>query len=112
MRFRQITPDRDLSALDEYLHPNHWDDDIGQSSIDHIQNSKEYLTDLFHSIPTIGVEVHHTTITDNVITSYLEWFHEDKGRKITRMKGVGIFVMEGSQILKRHNYMYYKREGL
>ncbi len=43
---------------------------------------------------------------DNVITAYLEWYHLDQGRKVTRLKGIGLFVMEGGRILKRHNYIY------
>ena len=106
--FKRLFVDRDLTALDEHLHPNHWDDDIGESSTDHIQNSKEYLTNLFKNTPTIGVEVHSTMIVDNVITSFLEWFRKEGGQKVSLMKGVGIFVMEGNQILKRHNYLYYE----
>lgn len=106
--FKALFTDRDVQALDEYLHPDYRDDDIGPDSPDHIQQSKEYLTRFFLEVPSIGVHVTETVVADNVITAYLEWYHLDQGRKVTRMKGIGLFVMEGGRILKRHTFIYYK----
>ena len=105
--FDELFGKRNLDTLELYLHKNHFDDDIGDSSVDHIQNSREYLTALFREKPTIGVEVKDARTQDDVISAFLEWFVCEDNVKKTLMKGVGIFVMKDGKILKRHNYIYY-----
>jgi hypothetical protein len=110
--FKRLFVDRDPSVLDECLHPEYHDDDIGPDCADHIRNSKEYLTALWRDVPTIGVAVRDTVVADDVIAAHLEWFHLENGKKVSRQKGVGIFVMEDGRIRKRHNYLYFRKEGL
>src|SRR5512138_3540711 len=107
--FDELFGKRNLDALELYLDKNHYDDDIGDSSVDHIQNSREYLSALFREKPTIGVEVKDAMTQDDVITAFLEWFTCENNVRQTLMKGVGIFVLKDGKILKRHNYLYYEK---
>lgn len=96
----------DVAILDVYLDGQYFDDDIGDPNGDHIQYSKEYLTELFKVKPTIGVDVNRTMVFDHVITAYLDWFELEQGQKKVFRKGVAIFVMNGRKILKRHTFIY------
>jgi len=107
--FDELFGKRNLDALDLYLDKNHFDDDIADPNVDHIQNSKEYLLALFREKPTIGVDVKDAMTQDNVISAFLEWFVCEKGAKKTLKKGVAIFVLNNGKILKRHNYIYYDK---
>lgn len=97
---------RDVNALDHYLDNTYFDDDIGDPSVDHIQNSKDFLTALYEREPTIGVTVVDAICHDDVITAYLEWCRlEGSSRQVIR-KGVAVFVMNGKRIIKRHTFIY------
>ena len=41
--FDELFRKRNIDALDAYLAPEYFDDDIGDPKIDHIHNSKQYL---------------------------------------------------------------------
>ncbi len=105
--FDELFGKRNLDALNIYLDANHFDDDIGDPNVDHIQNSREYLQALFREKPTIGVDVKDAMIQDDVICAFLEWFVCENNVKKTLKKGVAIFVLRNGKILKRHNYLYY-----
>jgi hypothetical protein len=105
--FDELFGKRNLDALDLYLDENHFDDDIADPNVDHIQNSKEYLLALFRERPSIGVDVKDAMIQDNVISAFLEWFVCENNTRKTLKKGVAIFVLNNGKILKRHNYIYY-----
>jgi hypothetical protein len=107
--FKRLFNDRDVAVLEECLDGQYWDDDIGKTDLDHVQKSKDFVSDLFRRVPTIGVEVRGTAVLDDVITAYLEWFDYEKGMRSTWMRGVGVFEMKGGRILKRHTYIYYRR---
>lgn len=104
--FHVLFVDRNIDALDMYLHPDHHDDDIGDGERDHIRNSKEYLQKLFERDPAINVDVKKAMADDNVITAVLEWYRMKKNGRETWLKGIGIFVMRERQILKRHTFFY------
>ena len=72
--FDELFGKRNVDALDVYLDPEYFDDDIGDPNIDHIQSSKQYLLHLFEDKPTIGVEVQDAVGRDGVISAFLEWF--------------------------------------
>jgi hypothetical protein len=106
--FNELFVKRNLEALDLYLDPGYFDDDIGDPDINHLKNSKEYLTKLFKTNPTIGVDVIDAVAHDDVISAFLEWsICEDKVRRTIR-KGVAIFVLKGQRILKRHTFIYFE----
>ncbi len=107
--FRRLFDDHDLNALDDYLHPNYWDDDIGDSAADHIENAKSYLAKVFGEKPRLRVDVRATIALDDVIMSYLEWYEGEGAERRTQMKGAAIFVLDEGRILKRHTYIYEKR---
>ena len=104
--FNELFGERDINALDRFLDQSYFDDDIGDPSVDHIQNSKEYLKNLLQREPTIGVEVKEVIVHDNVITAYLEWTRMDAGHRQYFRKGVGIFVVKNKRIVKRHTFIY------
>lgn len=104
--FDELFGKHNLAALDNYLDKDYFDDDIGDSAVDHIQNSKEYLRALFKNQPTIAVEVNKAVIFDNVITTYLEWYVLENGARKTLHKGVAVFVMKDRRIFRRHTYHY------
>lgn len=70
--FDELFNKRNINALDLYLHQDYFDDDIGDPQTDHIQNSKEFLANLFEEHPTMGVEVIDAIAQDDVISAYLE----------------------------------------
>ena len=108
--FDELFGKRNIDILDVYLDSDYFDDDIGEPNVDHIQNSKEYLTALFQERPSIGVDIKDAIAQDNVISAFLEWFvREDEKKKIIR-KGVAIFVLKDQKILKRHTYVYYEEK--
>ncbi len=110
--FELLFVDHDIESLDLNLDPNYWDDDIGKQGINHIQNSKEYLKQLFIKNPTIGVEVGNILTQDSTITSYVSWFIlNGMERKVIR-KGIAIFEMKNWKIAKRHTYVYFEEENL
>jgi hypothetical protein len=106
--FDELFGKRNIDALDIYLDKEYFDDDIGDSGIDHIKNAKEFLTKLFKENPTIGVEVRDAITQDNVISAFVEWFVlENRVRKTIR-KGIAIFVVNNLKIRKRHTFIYYE----
>ena len=106
--FEELFGRRNINALDAYLDPEYFDDDIGDPGVDHIINSKEYLLNLFREKPTIGVEVKDAVTRDDVISAFLEWFVAENGARRVILKGVAIFVLRDQKILKRHTYIYYR----
>ena len=106
--FEELFGRRNVDALDAYLDPEYFDDDIGDPGVDHIKNSKEYLLNLFREKPTIGVEVKDAVTRDDVISAFLEWFVAENGARRVILKGVAIFVLRDQKILKRHTYIYYR----
>lgn len=101
---------RKLEKLDDFLHSDYWDDDCGVAGINHIEESKKYLNDLFQRKPEVGVKVHSAHLHDNVITANLEWYNDISDPATLWMKGVGLFVMESGKIHKRHTFIYQKSE--
>lgn len=106
--FDELFGKRNVDTLDVYLDQEYFDDDIGDPSIDHGRNSKEYLLNLFREKPTIGVDVKDAMTRDDVISAFLEWFITEKDVKRVIIKGVAIFVLREQKILKRHTYIYYR----
>lgn len=104
--FDALFSQRDLAALDTYLHPDCFDDDIGPGEVDHIGNSKAYLRELFQRQPTIAVTVSDAIARDDVITAFLEWTVAGAGVRVTLRKGVAIFVLKDGKIYRRHTYIY------
>ena len=104
--FNELFGKRNLDALDVFLDKDYFDDDIGDTDIDHIENSREYLADLFRKHPTIGVDVSDAITKDDVISAFLEWFVFENNIKQVIRKGVAIFVVEDRRILKRHTFIY------
>ena len=106
--FDELFIERNIAALNIYLHQDYFDDDIGDPNCDHIQNSKEYLRELFTEKPTIGVDVKDAITQDGVISAFLEWFVRENNIKRIIRKGVVIFVIKDQKILKRHTYLYFE----
>ena len=106
--FDELFGKRNIGALDVYLDKDYFDDDIGDPSIDHIKNSKEYLLNLFRENPAIRVDVKGAITGDDVISAFLEWFVAENDVRRVILKGVAIFVLRGQKILKRHTYIYYR----
>ena len=108
--FDDLFVKRNIDTLDDYLDKSYFDDDIGDPSVDHIQNSKEFLQNLFSCEPAINVEVLDAIVYDDVVTAYLEWYKMNSNNRETIRKGVAIFVMNGKQIVKRHTFIYQSSE--
>lgn len=106
--FNDLFGKRNVNALDAYLHPDYFDDDIGDPGIDHIQNSKEYLTNMFAQNPTIGVDVKAAIVRDDVISAYLDWHVTENGVKRVIRRGVANFVLKQGKIIKRHTFVYFE----
>jgi SnoaL-like domain len=106
--FDELFRKRNLDALDTYLDKDYFDEDIGDGAVDHIRNSKAYLTKLFKTRPSVGVDVKDAITQDNVISAFLEWFVVENNAKRVIMKGVAIFEVHGVRIQKRHTYLYYR----
>ena len=107
--FDELFEKHNTNALDHYLDPDYFDDDIGNPAVDHVKCSKEFLEDLFRRQPTIGVQVLDAIIRDDVISAYLEWYILENNNKRTIRKGVAIFrVNREHKILKRHTFIYYQ----
>lgn len=104
--FNELFTRRNINALDEYLAPDYFDDDIGDPSVDHLQNSKEYIKILFEREPSIDVEVVDAMCHDDVITAFLEWYRVVNGSKASFRKGIAIFELSDRLIKKRHTYIY------
>lgn len=104
--FDELFGKRNIDALDTYLDKDYFDDDISNPTIDHIKNSKEFLTELFKEKPTIGVEVKDAMTRDGVVSAFLEWFVCENNTKRIIRKGIAIFVLNNCKILKRHTYIY------
>lgn len=105
--FEELFVKRNVEALDFYMDPNYFDDDIGDPNTNHLQNSKEYLAKLFKTNPTIGVNVIDAITHDDVISAFLEWFTCENNVKKTIRKGIAIFVIKDRKILKRQTYIYF-----
>ena len=109
-----LTGRKRSKSLDNFLdHHARWpligfDDDIGDPGIDHIQNSKEYLTNMFAQNPTIGVDVKAAIVRDDVISAYLDWHVTENGVKRVIRRGVANFVLKQGKIIKRHTFVYFE----
>jgi hypothetical protein len=108
--FDELFVKKNVDALDHYLDKDYFDYDIGDPSVDHIQNSKQYLLRRFEREPTIGVNVVRAMIHEEVITAFLEWFVIEGGERRVTMKGVASFLLRGEKILKRHTFIYWRAE--
>lgn len=108
--FYRLFVERDLSALEDYLDKSYWDDDIGKYDTDHVRNSKEYLEKWFKDEPTISVEVKKVVIEDDILTAYLEWYKNNGDEKEIMIKGIGLFTIKNKRIIRRHNYVYFKKK--
>ncbi len=106
--FDQLFGKRNTSALDLYLDRDYFDEDIGDPAVDHIQNSKEYLAQLFREQPSIGVDVRAAIARDDVISAFLEWYIIENGVKRVIRKGVANFVVKNGKIIRRHTFVYYE----
>lgn len=106
--FDELFGKRNVDVLDQYLDQEYFDDDIGDPTVDHIKNSKEFLNELFRKQPTIGVEVLDAIARDDVISAYLQWYVRENNHKRTIRKGVAIFVLRDQRILKRRTFVYYE----
>lgn len=104
--FDAVFGQRNVDLLDQYLDEAYFDDDIGDPSVDHIQNSKDFLNALFEREPTIGVNVVDGICQDDVITAYLEWYRMDSDHRQVIRRGVAVFVLNGKRIVKRHTFIY------
>ena len=110
--FHRLFVERDISALDEYLHPDYWDDDIGESGISHIDDSKIFLSNLFKRHPNINVNVENVMCNENVITACLRWVDQHDGHQETLRKGIAVFVLVEHRILKRHTYIFFDKDKI
>lgn len=108
--FNTLFVERNLDKINEFLHPNYWDDDYGVAGTDHIEGTKDYLLDLFNKIPKVGVKVNKVDSHDNVIIAYLEWYYDIQDTNSLWQKGVGTFLIESGRIIKRNTFIYYKNE--
>ncbi|NNG01961.1 MAG: nuclear transport factor 2 family protein [Desulfobacteraceae bacterium] len=108
--FFELFEKRNIEALDQYLHEDYWDDDIGETGVDHLENSKRYLSNLFQQFPSIRVDVLNSAVEHDVITAYLEWSYKMDSRKVIWKRGIGIFVLNSNTIIKRHTYIYYSND--
>lgn len=106
--FDDLFGKRNVNALDVYLDPDYFDDDIGDPGVDHIQNSKEYLTNMFAQNPAVGVDVKAAIVRDGVISAYLDWHVTEKGVKRVIRKGVANFALKQGKIVKRHTFVYFE----
>jgi hypothetical protein len=106
--FDELFGKRNINVLDLYLDTGYFDDDIGDPQTDHIQDSKEFLANLFAENQTITVEVNDAIARDDVISAYLEWITKENGSKQTIRKGVAIFVVKDQKILRRHTFIYFE----
>lgn len=104
--FDELFVHHNLDALDVYLHPDYFDDDIGPDEADHVQNSKDFLRDWLESEPTVRVAVRAAMTQDKVLTAFLEWQRTEQGIDQTIQKGVAIFVLKDGKIYRRHTYIY------
>jgi predicted SnoaL-like aldol condensation-catalyzing enzyme len=104
--FHELFDLHNLKALDDYLHQDYFDDDIGDPLVDHLQNSKEYLTELFKRDPLIKVNVVDVMIHDDVISAFLEWYRVDSDQRQSLCKGVALFVIQDEKMIKRHTFIY------
>lgn len=105
--FDELFINHNVDALNRYLHPDYFDDDIGDPAVDHIQNSKDYLRARIKEQPCMRVEVVDAIIHDDVITAYLIWHITENGRQKVLHKGVAIFVLKDGRMLKRHTFLYF-----
>jgi hypothetical protein len=108
--FNELFGNHNIDALDHYLDKSYSDDDIGDPAIDHINNSKLFLRELFSEKPTIGVNVVNAITHDDVITAFIEWFVIEDGNKRIIRKGVALFIVKDQKILKRHTFLYYDEQ--
>ncbi|MEM5776076.1 MAG: nuclear transport factor 2 family protein, partial [Anaerolineaceae bacterium] len=99
--FHRLFVERDVDALDDYLHPDYFDDDIGAEVSDHVQDSKDYLRSWFQRSPGIGVDVLEAMAAGGVISAFLDWYVQEGGDKKIIMKGVAVFVLCDGKILHR-----------
>ena len=108
--FHEIFDKRNINAIDYLFDKDYFDDDIGDPNINHVENSKKFLSDLFANNPNIGVNVVSAIEKDGVISSFIEWYvNKDNKNEIIR-KGVVIFVLRNEKILHRHTFIYYEKK--
>lgn len=106
--FEEIFTKRNISSLDSFLHKDYWDDDIGDPNVNHIENSKEYLANLFKENKDIDIDVDRVMSFENTIVAYLTWYENKNKEKMILRRGVVIFEVEKARIKKRHTYLYSK----
>jgi hypothetical protein len=109
--FRDVFDKRNPDAVEDYFAPDYFDGDIGDPGVDHIQNSKEFLGNLFAERPSIGVEVKDAVSRDDVIAAFVEWFVVGEGGRRPIRKGIAVFVLKDGKIVKRHTYTYSSEAG-
>jgi hypothetical protein len=107
--FHEVFDKRNINAIDYYFDKDYFDDDIGDPSINHIENSKKFLSDLFNKNPNIGVNVVNAIEKDGVISSFVEWYDKKDNDKGIIRKGIVIFVMRNEKILHRHTFIYFEK---
>ncbi len=106
--FELIFNGRNTAALEVFLAKEYDDDDIPDTEIDHIKNSREYLINLFQEIPTIKVIIHRAATYDNIIVAFIEWCRAEEGIVQPLKKGICLFTLNNeNRIIKRHNYIYF-----
>lgn len=106
--FDELFGKRNIDALCVHLDKEYFADDIGDSKVDHIENSKAYLQELFREKPTIGIDVKNAITQDDVISAFIEWFVFENSVKRTIRKGIAIFAVNNLRIRKRHTHIYYE----
>ena len=109
--FNELFVNKDLSAIDNYLDTKYYDDDIGDTTDNHREESKAYLLELFKKDPTINVCVKKVQVQDDVICAYLEWNSKKEGKIKVLRKGIAIFEIVDRKIKKRHTYIYYANQS-
>jgi hypothetical protein len=104
--FTDLFVNRDLSTIDKYLDKNHFDYDIGPSVKYHIENSKQYLLELFKRRPTIRVKVLKVKTIDNVACAQLRWYETIEKKEKIWLEGVATFLIIDKKIVKRNTLIY------
>ncbi len=106
--YDQVFNGRNIDELEVFLDKEYDDDDIPDTEIDQIKNSREYLTNLFQKIPSIKVIVNGAITHDNIIVAFLEWYRIEKSLEQSLKKGICIFTINSeNKIIRKHNYIYF-----
>jgi hypothetical protein len=107
--FHEIFEHKNIDAIDSFVDREYFDDDIGDPKVDHIENSKKFLSDLFTTKPNIGVRVDSAIEKDGVTTSFIEWYEKKDDENEVIRKGIVIFVLRNGKILRRHTFLYFEK---